>query len=224
MADKTRTSHERWAHLRFSVVGTLLAAPPGPGELKAELQKLAAKTWQHPGTGEPTRFGFATIDRWYYLARNAELGTPPIHRYLEGPDVGRKSPDSRALRLAFCTEELRTQRRSDGTFTLEGVRFEVPSQYRHFERVTVRYARWDMTHVFLVDAKTSTVLSALYPLDRNRNADGARVLQARAAREVSGLPVERAHRLAECAEERRWLIDGLWADEGVGIVGRAQVL
>ena len=36
---------------------------------------------------------------------------------------------------------------------------------------------------------------------------------------MSGLPVERAHRLAECAEERRWLIDGLWADEGVGIVG-----
>jgi hypothetical protein len=36
---------------------------------------------------------------------------------------------------------------------------------------------------------------------------------------VSGLPVERAHRLAECAEERRWLIDGLWAEEGVGIVG-----
>jgi len=25
--------------------------------------------------------------------------------------------------------------------------------------------------------------------------------------------------LAECAEERRWLIDGLWAEEGVGIVG-----
>lgn len=35
---------------------------------------------------------------------------------------------------------------------------------------------------------------------------------------MTGLPVERAHRLAECAEERRWLIDGLWAEEGVGIV------
>jgi hypothetical protein len=36
---------------------------------------------------------------------------------------------------------------------------------------------------------------------------------------VSGLPVERAHRLAACPPERRWLIDGLWADQGVGIVG-----
>ena len=50
MADKTRTSHERWAHLRFSVVGTLLAAPPGPGELKEELQRLAANV-AAPGDG-----------------------------------------------------------------------------------------------------------------------------------------------------------------------------
>ena len=27
--------HERWAHLRFSVIGQLLAAPPAKGELKA---------------------------------------------------------------------------------------------------------------------------------------------------------------------------------------------
>lgn len=36
---------------------------------------------------------------------------------------------------------------------------------------------------------------------------------------MSGLPVQPAHRLAECPEERRWLIDGLWAEEAVGIVG-----
>jgi hypothetical protein len=36
---------------------------------------------------------------------------------------------------------------------------------------------------------------------------------------VSLLPVEAAHRLAVRAEEHRWLIDGLWAEEAVGIVG-----
>jgi RecA-family ATPase len=36
---------------------------------------------------------------------------------------------------------------------------------------------------------------------------------------VSLLPVERAHRLAERAEEQRWLIKGLWSEEAVGIVG-----
>lgn len=36
---------------------------------------------------------------------------------------------------------------------------------------------------------------------------------------MSALPVEAAHLLAVRAEEHRWLIDGLWAEEAVGIVG-----
>lgn len=36
---------------------------------------------------------------------------------------------------------------------------------------------------------------------------------------MSPLPVEAAHLLAVRAEEHRWLIDGLWAEEAVGIVG-----
>lgn len=33
------------------------------------------------------------------------------------------------------------------------------------------------------------------------------------------LPVEPAHRLKACPAEERWLIEDLWADEGVGIIG-----
>ncbi len=33
------------------------------------------------------------------------------------------------------------------------------------------------------------------------------------------LPVEPAHRLRACPEERRWLVEELWADEAVGIIG-----
>ena len=36
---------------------------------------------------------------------------------------------------------------------------------------------------------------------------------------MSQLPVEAAHRLASVAEEHRWLVEGLWAEEAVGIVG-----
>jgi hypothetical protein len=36
---------------------------------------------------------------------------------------------------------------------------------------------------------------------------------------VSLLPIQPAHRLAHRAEERRWLVTGLWAEEAVGIVG-----
>ena len=66
--EKART-HQRWAHLRFSIVGPLLAAPPGRGELEAELKKLARKVWLHPVTGKPAHFSVSTIERWYYAAR-----------------------------------------------------------------------------------------------------------------------------------------------------------
>jgi hypothetical protein len=36
---------------------------------------------------------------------------------------------------------------------------------------------------------------------------------------MSLLPVEPAHRLAERAEEQRWLITGLWSEQAVGIIG-----
>jgi hypothetical protein len=42
------------------------------------------------------------------------------------------------------------------------------------KRVTVRYARWDLSRVHLVDARTDTVLDRIYPQDKARNADGRR--------------------------------------------------
>jgi len=45
---------------------------------------------------------------------------------------------------------------------------------RHLKRVAVRYARWDLTRVYLVDDHTGTVLDRLLPLDRTANADGRR--------------------------------------------------
>ncbi len=33
------------------------------------------------------------------------------------------------------------------------------------------------------------------------------------------LPVRPAHQLADCPEQRQWLIEGLWADQAVGIIG-----
>jgi len=66
---------DRWAHLRFSIIGALLAAPPAPGCLMASLQALAAKPWRHPDTGLDIRFSAATLERWYYAARR---GTDPV--------------------------------------------------------------------------------------------------------------------------------------------------
>jgi hypothetical protein len=62
---------ERWARVRFAIIGPLLAAPPSDGELQAALAALAAKTWRHPLTGLDVQFGVSTIERWYDTARAA---------------------------------------------------------------------------------------------------------------------------------------------------------
>jgi len=36
---------------------------------------------------------------------------------------------------------------------------------------------------------------------------------------MTQLPVQPAWRLAEAPEQRRWLIEGLWSEEAVGIIG-----
>jgi len=68
MSDSTHDAHARF---RFSVVGLLLSAPPKKGELRDALKALADRTWKHPLTGEPTRYSFATIERWFHAARAA---------------------------------------------------------------------------------------------------------------------------------------------------------
>lgn len=81
---------DRWARLRFAVIGPLLASPPAAGELRDAIAKLAAKRWQHPLRGEPTRFAFATIERWYYTARNAHLDPVAGLRRRVRRDAGRQ--------------------------------------------------------------------------------------------------------------------------------------
>jgi len=116
----------------------------------------------------------AWVEGEYNRKRHAELGTPPLRRFLDGKDVGRPSPTSEVLRLAFCAADRRTQRKSDGTISLDGRRFELPSRYRHLDQVTIRRASWDLSWVHLVDERTDTILCRLYPLDKAANADGRR--------------------------------------------------
>ena len=115
---------------------------------------------------------------WFELEYNRkphrEIGVAPLARFLADPSQARSCPSSDDLRRAFRLRTTRVQRRSDGTVSVEGVRFEVPNRFRHLERVTLRYARWDLTSIDLVDPRTDDGLAALYPLDKAANADGRR--------------------------------------------------
>lgn len=86
-----------WAHLRFSVVGSLLSAPPAWGALETAIDELADKTWQHPITDEPVRFSAKTIERWYYKARRARRDPVEALRKAIRKDAGRQV----ALRAPF---------------------------------------------------------------------------------------------------------------------------
>ena len=137
----------------------LLAMLEGEAQLTLELLNEATQAW---------------IELEYHRSVHDELGMSPLERYLAGPDVGRPSPTSAQLRAAFRMTTWRSQRRSDGTVSIEGRRYEVPNRYRHLRRVAVRYARWDLSYVDLVDARSDQVLSPLYPIDKHHNADGRR--------------------------------------------------
>jgi hypothetical protein len=71
-------------------------------------------------------------------------------------------------------EVRRFQRRSDGTISLVGRRFEIPVRYRTLGSLIVRYASWDLTQVHLADERTGELLCRLRPLDKAKNADGRR--------------------------------------------------
>lgn len=96
--------HERWAQLRFSVIGQLLAAPPQKGALAAALAELAARTWCHPTTGAPVRFGASTIERWYYRALRERQDPVGILRRKRRRDAGQQTAMNDALRQALFAQ------------------------------------------------------------------------------------------------------------------------
>lgn len=139
------------------------------GRLMAMLESVADLTLER--LNEITQ---AWVEQEYHRTEHAEIGTFPLRRYLDSPNVGRNCPDSEALRRAFRSMDTRRQRRSDGTLSLAGIRFEVPARYRHLETLQISYARWDLSAVELIDPHTLTALCSLYPLDKTANAEGQR--------------------------------------------------
>ena len=88
MLKATPSRHDRWARLRFAIIGPLLAAPPRRGQRESALRALAAQTWRHPLTEQPVGFGFSTIERWYYVARHEDRDPVGVLRRQRRRDAG----------------------------------------------------------------------------------------------------------------------------------------
>ena len=141
------------------VEGRLIPMLEGQPELTLALLNTATQAW---------------VEGEYQRKRHDEIKCTPLERALAEPSVARPSPSSEDLRRAFRVETTRAVRRSDGTFTVGGVRFELPWRYRALARVTVRVARWDLSAVDLVDPRSGVHLVVILPLDKAQNADGRR--------------------------------------------------
>jgi putative transposase len=139
--------------------GRLMAMLEGVAELTLERLNTITQAW---------------VEQDYHRSVHAEIATTPLKRYLDAPNVGRPCPDREQLHRAFRLRAQRRQRRSDGTITLGGKRFEVPARFHHLESLHVAYARWDLSAVEVVDPHTGTPLCPLYPVDKAANASGER--------------------------------------------------
>ncbi len=141
------------------IEGRLLAMLQHEQPLTLDLLNRATQAW---------------VEMEYQRAIHSEIATTPLNRYLTARNVTRECPSSEALRAAFRLQVTRQQRQSDGTVSLASRRFEIPNRYRHFQKLTLRYARWDLSRVDLLDPYTDTILCAIYPLDKSAHADAHR--------------------------------------------------
>ncbi len=207
VAEETR---EGLARLGVTHETTLPYSPYQNGKQEVFWAQLEGRFLELLRKVEPLRLEFlnrstqAWVEQDYHRRRHSEIHCPPIEHLLAGPDVSRPAPDLEALRVAFTRSVTRIQRRSDATVTVDGVRFEVPSRFRHLPRLTLRYANWDPSRLLLVDPTRGDPLAHLLPQDKQKNASGHRrtlapVAAPLATPGVSGNPIP--------ALMRKWLAD-----------------
>jgi len=114
------------------------------------------------------------VEMEYNRSNHDEIKCPPIDRFSKDQDVGRSAPSLEELKILFCREEKRRQRRMDGSISLAGERYEIPSRYRTIESIWVRYAEWDLSFVHMVDILSGKILCRIYPVDKFKNANQGR--------------------------------------------------
>jgi hypothetical protein len=145
----------------------------------------------------------AWVEQDYHRRVHRELDATPLDRLCAGPEVGRPAPALDVLRLAFTRQVTRTQRRSDGTVAVAGVRYEVPARFRTLTTLTLRAPSWDTSQLTLLDPHTGQPLARLLPQDKTANATGRR----RALAPVMPAPASAVDPDPLPALLRQWLAD-----------------
>jgi transposase InsO family protein len=144
-----------WAQLEGRLIKMLSRVQP----LTLEFLNRATQAW---------------IEMEYNRCFHEEIKQSPLQCFLNKPNVSRRSPESQVMHLAFTVLQHRSQRRSDGTISINNKRFEIPSRFRHLRRLNIRYQSWDLSSAYLVDERSGNMLARIYPQDKIKNAQGYR--------------------------------------------------
>lgn len=139
------------------------------GELMAMLEHVENLT-----LSQLNDYTQAWVEMGYNAGFHEEIKCTPNERFQNGPSVLRPTADRETLRLAFSARIRRKQRKTDGTISIAGVRFEIPNRLRTLDNITVRYRKWDLSRATVVDERTGVELAQIRPLNKHKNANGMR--------------------------------------------------
>ena len=116
----------------------------------------------------------AWVELGYNRAIHSELGCSPAERYSQQKNRHRECPSTEELVIAFSRQVTRKPRKTDSSISIEGVRFEVPWQYRHIPKLIVRYVLWDLSRAWLMDERGDNVICRIRPVNLLENSSGKR--------------------------------------------------
>jgi len=146
-----------------SLEGRLLAMMARIDSLTLEYLNRATQAW---------------IEMEYNKSIHNEIHMSPLQSMLDGKNVSRPAPEPEQLQFAFTICESRKQRQSDGTISLNGIRFEIPSRFNHIHRLYVCFCSWDKSVAWLIDNRTGSKLAVIYPQDKIKNASAYRRMKS----------------------------------------------
>ena len=139
--------------------GRLLKMLPANKRITLDVLNAATQAW---------------VEQDYHMQIHSETKERPIDRFFNSKNVLRPALDISELKRAFRVKVTRAQRQTDCTVTLDGVRFQVPQQYKNHESLILRYARWDLGEAEILCPRTSASLAVIHPVNLIYNAAAVR--------------------------------------------------
>ena len=112
----------------------------------------------------------AWVEQDYHTTVHSETKETPLFRFLNQKHVLRPGLAFNDMKKCFRMRVKRTVRKTDGTLTLDGTRFELPRCYAHMDEVLLRYARWNLGEAEVLCPDTFKPLCVIYPLDKLTNS------------------------------------------------------